>query len=245
MLIDQDSGILLRTIDSTNTYCKKKEVPIGYWVLADEQTAGRGRHGRVWLSQGDEKIFFSAKFTLDKLESSISILSLLIGSAVLKTLQNYFPEQKNQLSLKWPNDIYLGNKKVSGILIESESIEEKTVFIAGIGINLYGKEKLETSDYVSQKPIGKDFKQKLIFSLIAYINEIEWILQNTNLLSNEIQWIYENSLLKNKKIETTDNGRNLSGIVTGYDRNGFLIVKITDGNLVSLMDTGPDFKVGL
>lgn len=245
MLIEKDSGIHLESIDSTNTYCKKAEVPIGYWVLADEQTAGRGRNGKVWLSQGDEKIFFSAKFSLEKIQSPISLLSLFTGSAVLKSLFQHFPNQKENLSIKWPNDIYLENKKVCGVLIESEYIEGKSIFIAGIGINIYGNTKIETSDFLSNTPLGKNFKLKLIDSFISHLNAIESILQSKTKIESEINWIYEHSLLKNKKIETTENGINLSGIVTGYDSNGFLILKMDDGSLVSLIDTGPDFKVVL
>ena len=113
MLIDKDCGIHLEIVDSTNTYCKKKEVPTGYFVLAKEQTAGRGRNSRKWISQGEEKFFFSAKFSLPNIHFSIPLLSLFIGSAVLKTLLKHFPDLQTDLKLKWPNDIYLKNKKVS------------------------------------------------------------------------------------------------------------------------------------
>ena len=86
MLLDKECGIQLETVDSTNTYCKKKEIPTGYWVLAKEQTAGRGRHGRVWISQGEEKVFFSGKFLLSATNFSLPLLFLFIGSAVLKVL---------------------------------------------------------------------------------------------------------------------------------------------------------------
>lgn len=243
MLVDKECGIQLQTVDSTNTYAKKQEVPLGYWVLAEEQTAGRGRHGRQWLSQGEEKIFFSCKFSLDEVTFSLPLLSLFTGSAVLKTLQEQFPRKKPQLALKWPNDIYLEDKKVSGILIESEYIDTKSILIAGVGINIYGKDKLSTSDYLSETSLGKDFKMQTIYSLISHLNEMEFILQNTNSIQTELDWIYQHSTLRNKKIETTQNGEKFCGIVIGYDRNGFLIVKKDDGVTVSIMDTGPDFRV--
>ncbi len=243
MLIGREYGIQLQTIDSTNTYCKKKEIPEGYWVLAEEQTAGRGRNGKEWLSQGEEKIFFSAKFTLNAAIFSIPLLSLFVGSAVLKTLIEHFPNLNNKLMLKWPNDLCLENKKVSGILIESEYMDAKSIFIAGIGINLYGKDKLSTSEYVSETALGKGFKMNLIYAMIRFLNEIEFILQDTNSVQKELDWIYQKSFLQNKKIETIQNGEKFSGIVIGYDRNGFLIVKKEDGVTVPIMDTGPDFKV--
>ena len=243
MLVDKDCGIQLQIVDSTNTYCKKKEIPVGYWVLAEEQTAGRGRHGRQWLSQGEEKIFFSAKFNIVGANFSIPLLSLFIGSAVLKTLLKHFPGLSDKLTLKWPNDIYMESKKVSGILIESEYIDSISTFIAGVGVNLYGKEKLSTSDYLSEIAVGKEVKKRIIDSFIAFINEIEFILLDTDLIQKELDWIYNHSLLKNKKIETTQNEEKFCGIVIGYDRNGFLIVKKEDGVAVSVIDTGPDFRV--
>ena len=241
MLLDKECGIQLETVDSTNTYCKKKEIPTGYWVLAKEQTAGRGRHGRVWISQGEEKVFFSGKFLLSATNFSLPLLSLFIGSAVLKALQHHFPNLS--LKLKWPNDIYLEEKKVSGILIESESIDGTSIFIAGIGINIFGNEKLATSGYLSETPLGNNFKLNLIYTIIKFINEIEFILSNPNTIQKELDWIYENSFLRNKKIQTTQNGEFFTGNVIGYDRNGFLIVKKEDESLVSIIDTGPDFKV--
>ncbi len=243
MLIDKDSGIQLQTIDSTNTYSKKKEIPVGYWVLAEEQTAGRGRNGKEWFSQGEEKIFFSGKFTLGAVNFSIPLLSLFVGSAILKTLLEHFPNLSNELTLKWPNDIYLKDKKVSGILIESEYMDSISIFIAGIGINIYGKEKLSTSEYLTETSRGKEFKMNLVYSMIQFLNEIEFILQNTDSIQKELDWIYTYSLLRDKKIETIQNGEKFSGIVIGYDRNGFLIVKKDDGVTVSVIDTGPDFRV--
>ncbi len=243
MLIDKECGIQLQTIDSTNSYCKKKETPLGYWVLAEEQTAGRGRNGKEWLSQGEEKIFFSAKFTLTVTNFSIPLLSIFVGSAVLKTLLEHFSNLTNELTLKWPNDIYLNDKKVSGVLIESEYMDSIAIFIAGVGINIYGKEKLSTSEYVSETAIGKEGKQALVHTMIQFLNEIEFILQNTNLIQKELDWIYNKSFLRNKKIETIQNKEKFSGIVNGYDRNGFLIVKKDDGVTVSVIDTGPDFRV--
>ncbi|MBK8395081.1 MAG: biotin--[acetyl-CoA-carboxylase] ligase [Leptospiraceae bacterium] len=243
MFIDKECGIRLESVDSTNTYCKKKEVPVGYWVLAEEQFAGRGRHGRQWISQGEEKIFFSAKFSVSSLNFSISLLSLFVGSAILKSLYKYFPNLITDIKLKWPNDIYRLDKKVSGVLIESEYIDSTSVFITGIGINFYGQESISTSDYLSETPLGKDFKSDFIYSLIENINEIEFLTGSPELIEQELIWIFEKSYLKNKIIETIENGQKFSGIVIGYDRNGFLIVKKGDGNLVTVMDTGPDFKV--
>lgn len=243
MLIDKECGIQLEIVDSTNSYCKKKEVPVGYFVLAKEQTAGRGRHGRQWISQGEEKVFFSAKFSLTSIHFSIPLLSLFIGSAVLKTLLKHFPDLQNDLKLKWPNDIYLQDKKVSGILIESEYIGSTCIFIAGIGINLFGKEKISTSEYLSETALGIEFKTNLINSLIEFINEFEFILSDSESTQKELDWIYEKSYLRNKKIESVQNGENFSGHPIGYDRNGFLIVKKEDENLVIVMDTSPDFKV--
>lgn len=243
MLLDKDCGIYLKTVDSTNTYCKRNEIPSGYWVLSEEQTAGRGRQGRTWISLGEEKIIFSGKFILSEIKSSISLLSLFIGSAVLKTLHKHFPHLISEISLKWPNDIFLRDKKVSGILIESEFIDGKSIFIAGIGINLFGKESISTSEYLSNKALGKEIKASILYSLIEFINEVEMILQKSTSVQAELDWVYDRSFLKNKKIETIQNGEKFSGIVIGYDRNGFLSIKKEDENVVSILDTGPGFKV--
>jgi BirA family biotin operon repressor/biotin-[acetyl-CoA-carboxylase] ligase len=104
----------------------------GTVVLAGEQTGGRGRMGRKWMSPPESSISFSVILhpALPRLEQ----LNMVISSAVCRGIEDVAGLKPR---VKWPNDILIGGKKVSGILIENEFEGDRLIAaIAGIGINV-------------------------------------------------------------------------------------------------------------
>ena len=122
---------LLKTVDSTNTFAKENPSDKEYLVvISEEQTSGRGRQGREWYSPNSGNIYMSIRFK-DKNDSPLSlIVGLLISEAMDST-----SGKKLNAGLKWPNDLLIDNKKICGILIESEVNEDDLEYIVGIGIN--------------------------------------------------------------------------------------------------------------
>ncbi len=107
--------------------------------VANFQTAGVGRQGRKWQSIG-QSVTFSIQMPLDLSMDQLGGLSLALGTAVIDCLQTLTRER---LLLKWPNDVLAGNRKLSGILIESPgNFNGKQVLIIGIGINYAGMQEL-------------------------------------------------------------------------------------------------------
>ena len=104
--------------------------------IADQQTAGRGRRGREWVSPRGENIYASFGLTLKGGFSSLDGLSLVLGIAVADALEEM---GASGAMLKWPNDVYLAGAKLAGILIELQGeLEEGRVnLIAGIGLNVH------------------------------------------------------------------------------------------------------------
>lgn len=124
------------SIDSTNRYLK--DLPSGNQIrlcAAETQTQGRGRFGRSWFSPCAQNICFSMRFKINCCLSKLSSLSLVIGLAIIKALGRF--ELRDNIGIKWPNDIYWKNKKLCGILIEviAESNGDAEVII-GIGMNV-------------------------------------------------------------------------------------------------------------
>ena len=109
------------SLASTNTTAQN--YPVGTVVMAETQTAGRGRYGRVWQSP---KGNLYASFVFQALPELDKYLSFLTGLALAESLPEF------NVRLKWPNDVLLDGKKVAGILLEK--YEEK--IIVGIGVNL-------------------------------------------------------------------------------------------------------------
>lgn len=128
----------LDTVDSTNTYLKNNYSGLRNmtFVSALLQTAGRGRKNRRWLSEKGQSLLFSLllldPFYLDHHKK----LSLLSAYSVIKALEKY--GIKN-LTVKWPNDVYAGDEKICGILLEAVSRDRMECLIIGIGLNVNQK----------------------------------------------------------------------------------------------------------
>ena len=129
------------SIGSTNDHLKgMPDAPEFTAVTADEQIAGRGRRDRVWHSALGEGLYLSVLLKPEIAASKIPLLSLLAAVAAAEAIQPVALGAKMlnlRLDIKWPNDVLVNGRKLSGILIESSSVTgEAPRFIVGIGVNL-------------------------------------------------------------------------------------------------------------
>ncbi len=127
---------VLNIVGSTNDEIKQQlaDLPKGAVCIAECQTQGRGRRGRKWVSPFGTSIYLSMSWRFESGYQSIAGLSLLIGLAVKRTLSTL---GYAQAKLKWPNDVYVDDKKLAGILIEVEGqVGGVTSTVIGIGINV-------------------------------------------------------------------------------------------------------------
>ncbi len=122
---------------STNLDAKNHaDAPDGSLFLADLQTGGRGRLGRAWSVSQGSAIAASLLLKPDILPESVSVITLLAGLSIAKTLQS----MRIPAKIKWPNDIILNRKKICGILTEmSAEIERVNYVVLGIGMNVNTK----------------------------------------------------------------------------------------------------------
>lgn len=134
----------IESLQSTNDYLKeivsKNNVKEGFSIITDYQNKGRGQLNNVWHSSHSKNILFSfVVFPKQISISEIFILNQWISISIIEGLEKVFLKNKmdGQLKIKWPNDIFLNNKKIGGILIENSisthGIEQS---IIGIGLNI-------------------------------------------------------------------------------------------------------------
>jgi BirA family biotin operon repressor/biotin-[acetyl-CoA-carboxylase] ligase len=130
--------IHLPETDSTNKFLQMlsetEELPSGSIVLADYQTEGRGQSGNSWESARGQNLMFSVLFRPVDIPANKSfVISEMASLSVKYTLDKYIPD----ISVKWPNDIYYKNLKITGILIENTVIRS-TIYrsVIGIGMNV-------------------------------------------------------------------------------------------------------------
>ncbi len=128
--------IHLNTIDSTNTYAKqnctrfpKDQITC---IIAEEQTAGRGRYKRTWVSPKGVNIYATFHFTLPVHTPHLGSLSQVMACSLAKLLIQEGLKPK----IKWPNDVQLNGKKLAGILSETQFHPSHIDLFMGIGINL-------------------------------------------------------------------------------------------------------------
>lgn len=128
---------LSETLDSTNAealrlIAQRKAMPL--LVLCEQQTAGRGRRGRAWVSPFGSNLYYSLAIQLFQGARQLEGLSLVIGLAVLKTVRE---AGVSEAGLKWPNDLLVGDKKLAGILLELIGDPADICHVViGIGINV-------------------------------------------------------------------------------------------------------------
>ncbi len=160
-------------IDSTNTWAKKHTqewVSNGLTVVtASSQTAGRGRFNRVWVSPPHGNLYVTFCFWIGGNMGGLGHLSQLLALAAAKVLQGYgFAPQ-----IKWPNDLLLEGKKVSGILCETIQEEEGRGMICGIGLNVNMPQEVLASLH---RPVtslfieaGKTFDEEDILQALTHL----------------------------------------------------------------------------
>lgn len=128
--------IHLDTVDSTNTYAKKhaQTFPVGQitCISAEEQTAGRGRYQRKWVSPRGVNIYATFYFRLPV--NSLHLVSL--AQVMTYSFAAVLLQEGLHPKIKWPNDVQLGGKKVSGVLCETVFHKDFVELFLGIGINV-------------------------------------------------------------------------------------------------------------
>lgn len=129
--------IQLEEVDSTNNYLKniKDTLQEGAVVTAQWQSAGRGQQGGVWESKKGSNLLCSVLYCPNLELSKQVYLNMSVALAVKSCVEHFIPNK--EITIKWPNDIYVSGNKIAGILIEN-SIQDNliTQSVIGIGINV-------------------------------------------------------------------------------------------------------------
>ena len=216
--------VKFKQIDSTNNYLKNSYKLLNNFtfVVTDYQTNGKGRNDRVWSSEEGENLMFSFLIKDQDLLKKFSALSIISAVEVAKLLEDY---QIKDVSIKWPNDVLIGDKKVCGILLEGQILE---YLVVGIGLNVNQKifpDGLRRPATSLSLEASKDFD----------INELEQklfsnIVKNLSNLDEEaiLNYFRNHNYLLNKRVKVLVNDQPFIGEVIGIDANYFLQIKTSD-----------------
>lgn len=245
-LLKIELGTFLPLVESTNDILDESKPP-GTWIIAEEQTKGRGRRNKDWISLGKGSLFFSGKVMIPTEQVSVTLLSMFLAASVARACIARVPELSNELQVKWPNDLYRNGKKVAGILIESKVLDGNAELILGIGLNLY-TEQMPTvledfATYLFDSTFSWEQKIEFSKSLVKEINQTIIVLTDGGQVLKELSWLESVSFYKNKVLEWEQNGETQRAGFIGYDEMGRLILKKETGEKIEMLDSPADLKV--
>lgn len=233
-----------REVDSTNNCLKRlaaEGAPEGTVVIADCQTAGRGRMGRNWMSAPQKGVWMSLLLRPQLHPSQVQVLTLAASVAVCKALE---PLDIQGLGIKWPNDILIGRKKTCDILTEISAEAERVAWVVvGIGLNvnhLSHDFSPEISETATSLRLEKDPDKLINRSIVAanIINSFEevyrtYLEQGTKFVIEE--WKKYNLTLGNKIRLSSYDGESIMGTAYEILPDGRLSVKKDDGTLLNVL----------
>lgn len=228
--------IYFESLDSTNTkVCElaHQGAEEGTVVVAEKQTAGKGRRGRNWESPAGTNIYMSVLLRPQIEANKAPMLTLVMAYSIGKVLKERGYET---MQIKWPNDLVLSGKKVCGILTEAElKGQEIDCVIVGVGINVNEKEFPEelldkaTSLYL-EKGIEENREMLIEDVLNTFAVDYKKFLEEKNLSFIKDEY---NQMLVNyhREVRVLDPGNEYTAFAHGIDDMGELLVEKVDGSI--------------
>ncbi len=201
-------------------------------VAAEEQTSGKGRLGRSWISPKGTGIWMSIVLK-PNISPMVAPRATLIGAAAVYTA---LKEMGISVGIKWPNDIVINGKKICGILTEMNAeIERVNYVIMGIGINVNMEsfpDELKEKATSLKNELGNEVdRKKLVANILNNFEVFYEDFKNTGDISRVIEICREGSLLINKEVRVINGNNEVICTVIDIDDEGELIVKHKDGTI--------------
>ena len=217
------------SIDSTNSFLASTKYSTKPQIcITREQTKGKGQHGRNWVSQKDGSIIFSMRKSFHE-GMNLNGLSLIAGMAIIKSIEAEC--QLSGLKIKWPNDIYYGDKKLAGILMENTHYKSKQLVLIGVGINyqLVDTNEIDAlwvdlSRILNKLPNFQQLTANVINNILIFLEDFQ-INGLSSLLS---EWDHYDRL-KGARIKFRESNIELQGQIDGITHQGALKVLTKDG----------------
>ncbi|MBW7573416.1 biotin--[acetyl-CoA-carboxylase] ligase [Caproiciproducens faecalis] len=225
------------SIDSTNAQAKRQALAgasNGSLFIAEQQTGGKGRLGRVWASPSGTGLWFSVLLRPDSLPVQVTNITLLAGLAVCLSIRKL---TKAPAMIKWPNDIVIGGKKVCGILTEmAAEIDRIEYVVVGIGINVNTEnfpEELSVKATSLRVECGKPVARVELLQEI--LSEFERILSDYTDRPEAIFAEYKTLCVSlNRTVGFVRNKEPLTATAVDISPAGELVVRCGNGSLISI-----------
>lgn len=227
-----------QTIDSTNTRAKLlalNEAQEGTVVMADTQTAGRGRMDRLWVSPAKKGLWFSIILKPTIPPERAPELTTMAAIAIARTLEEY---AGLHTLIKWPNDIVINSRKVCGILAEIQAepgVIHSVVIGIGINVNMQTADfPVELQDLATSLRIekGTSFSRRTLFNALLYnMESVYFEYLKSDGLGPFIGFLKSRSATLGRKVKVIERKATFEGDAFDIDKDGSLLVK-TNGGMI-------------
>jgi|SRR5215207_8759408 len=232
-------------LESTNTRARELAAdgaPHGAVVTADEQTAGRGRQGRSWVAPPGKALLYSA--IVRPLSEHHVMLPLAVPLAVCEAAEELRPGI--ECKVKWPNDIWLEERKLSGVLIEARPQDGWAVIGIGLNLTITSREFPPDLQATAVSLFGSDEgdlgESRRSLPAVAPAGLPQVSRHATEVLNRHLDhWIEQDpaTVLTEWRNRDALCGREISwdggsGVADGVDERGYLLVRVADGDRVAL-----------
>jgi BirA family biotin operon repressor/biotin-[acetyl-CoA-carboxylase] ligase len=214
------------SLNSTNEQLLHSEQAAPAVCISEMQQNGRGRRGRQWLSPPGGNIYFSYKWQFNLGPAQLSALSLAVSVGVMRVLRRCGADK---IGVKWPNDIVQNGRKLAGILLEMQGeAGGPCTVVVGIGINV--RISADTAKHIDQpwtdlqQLTGKAIQRsQLVADLVCELSSVFQLYEQQQLVPFMDEWL-QNDQLKQKSVSVRMAKECYTGIATGIDLQGNLIV---------------------
>lgn len=229
-------------VDSTNIESDRllrDGVSPPFCVIALKQTAGKGRLGRKWESHSKNNLYLSTVFAPNTSPQNLQCFTLGVAIEICEVIKDIIP--RLPVKIKWPNDLYINNKKIAGMLTEAKIDNDRIQsLVFGFGLNINSQliavpESVKKNATSLKIQTSKEFNMNSIAikmlnaSVCAYIKS-----QRKNKSNNLLKSWSKFDYLKGKNLTLKQNGRTIRGIACGVNSNGALQIKTLDGYIESI-----------
>ncbi|MRT44237.1 bifunctional biotin--[acetyl-CoA-carboxylase] ligase/biotin operon repressor BirA [Enterobacteriaceae bacterium RIT702] len=226
--LHQPNLAVIPVIDSTNQYLldRMDQLPSGYACIAEYQQAGRGRRGRKWFSPFGSNLYMSMYWRLEQGPAAAMGLSLVIGIIMAEVIQSLGAPD---VRVKWPNDLYLNDRKLAGILVElTGKTGDAAQIVIGAGVNLLMRSEGTAEinqGWINLQEAGVDIdRNELAAKLINSLREALPIFERDGLAPFVSRWEVLDNFI-NRPVKLLIGDREVYGIARGIDKQGGLLLE--------------------
>lgn len=228
----------LGDVGSTNTVCMERARsgdPGHLWITARRQLGGRGRRGRAWISEAGN--LYASLLLIDAAPpAALGSLPIAVALALYRAISAEMPFAADRIAIKWPNDILVDGKKVSGILIEAENLPDgRHAVVIGCGVNVAHKPDNPLYPAITLGEAGATSSPESLFAHL--LQELAAVLsvwdEGRGVPAVVTEWKRHVKGIGNP-ITVNLPDRSISGVFSDIDDDGLLLLRLPTGELMRI-----------